>query len=148
MGKELAKWNKPYVYREFPRMLYMAQRRPDGVVSVGEAEDKLLRAGPGAPEQPGSAELFNAKCQRIVYSEGELAEALERGWRPTPSEALDRFEAKEKFIADAAAHRAHEDRGMSEAARAEVAKVEAATAEHVAEVPEAPRKRGRPSKKG
>lgn len=138
LGKELAKWNKPYVYSEYPRMLYMARRRPDGVVSVLEVDDKVFGGN------PGTAEKFNATCQLIVKNDEELRNAMDRGWRMSMQEALERHEAKEKAIAEAAAVRAHEDQKMSEAAKAEAAAAEAATIEHVAEVPE--KKRGRPRK--
>jgi hypothetical protein len=81
----------------------------------------------------------------IVRSEQEETASLERGWRRTAQEAKERFEGKEKHISDAAAHRAFEDRNMSEKARAEVAAVEAETVEHVAEVP-IKRRPGRPRK--
>jgi hypothetical protein len=139
LGIELAKWNvkRPPTY--FPQMLYMAQKRPDGVMSVGETSDGVFGGNPGAAEQ------FNTRCQRTVETEAERALWIERGWRPTPREALERLEAKDKSIADAAAHRAFEDRNMSDAAKAEVAAVEAESEAHVAEVPEK-RRPGRPRK--
>lgn len=143
MGKELAKWQRPANYNpdapenQFPRMLYLAQKRPDGVVSVNETSD--------APWNniTGSADQFNRTCQRIVKTEAECIRAMEQGWRKTQAEAMVRHESKEKHVADSAAHRAYEDRNMSDAAKAEVAQIEAETVEHVAEVP---RKRGRPRK--
>lgn len=132
LGKELAKWNKPHDIRDphnhFPRMLYMAQTRPDGVSSVCETNDDVF-AG-----KPGAAEAFNGRCQRIVQSEQEERIAEEQGWRHSPAEAMERHESKEKSIADAAAHRAYEDRNMSDAAKVEIAAAEAETAGHVPEV--------------
>ena len=139
LGIELAKWNVKREPTYFPCMLYMAQKRPDGVLSVHEVSDGVFGGNPGA------AEMFNTRCQKIVNNEAERAVWIERGWRPTPQEALARLEQKDKAIADAAAHRAYEDRNMSDAAKAEVAAVEAETEAHVAEVPEK-RRPGRPRK--
>jgi len=135
LGQELAKWNKPYVFQPYPKMLYRAERRPDGVVSVVEHNDSLFGGNPGAAEQ------FSKRCQFIVKNEREEAEYLERGWRSTQAEALALFEAREMSRARSAAHRAYEDRNLSEAARAEMKEAEDATPEHVAEVPEKPRMR-------
>jgi len=144
-GKEYLKWERKPNYNpdapenRYPRMLYMAQRRPDGVVSVGEPDDHAFSNITGAGEQ------FNRRCQLTVQSEQEESRALERGWRRSAQEALERFGSKEKLISDSAAHRAYEDRNMSEQAKAEVAAVEAQTVEHVAEVPQK-RRPGRPRK--
>lgn len=139
MGIELAKWNVKREPTFFPQMLYQAQKRPDGVLSVGEVSDAVFGGN------PGSAEMFTTRCQRVVNSETERSLWIERGWRPTPQAALELIKAKDQREADAAAHRAYEDRNMSEAAQAEVAAVEAETAGHVAEVPEK-RRPGRPRK--
>jgi hypothetical protein len=138
LGKELAKWEQPdYDPKQhpFPRMLYKAQRRPDGTVSVGEARDDLFGG------QPGAAEAFSATCQMIVNDETELIRFVEMGWRQHPLEALEHFEEKEKFLSDATAHRHHDDRNMGDAAKKEAAAADAATAEHL---PEVPRKPNRP----
>jgi hypothetical protein len=143
LGKELAKWNKPYVYNAFPRMMYKARRRPDGVVSVFEADDARLGGQIGS----GVAEAWTRGCQKTVNDEAEQRRARDEGWRETQDEALKHFHELEKFVADAAAHRAHEDRNMSEKAKAEAAAHEEETFGHVAEVPEKPKaKRGRPRK--
>ena len=89
--------------------------------------------------QIGAAESFNRGCQRIVNSPQELQAARESGWHVTQAEALEAFERRERSKADMAAHRAYEDRNMSESAKAEIKAAEDATPEHVAEVPEAPR---------
>jgi hypothetical protein len=128
LGKEYAKWNKPYVFQPFPQMLYRARKRPDGTVTLFDADGEYAR-----------------NCYKEVHSEDERQREFEAGWCPTPDDALKAFEAKEKAIADSAAHRAYEDRNMSEAAQAEVKAIEDTTAEHIAEVPVAKR-RGRPPK--
>jgi hypothetical protein len=144
LGKELGKWNKPYVFRQFPQMLYMARKRPDGIVSVVEVDDALFTS-PNGTAHPGAAEAFCGTCQRTVNNDAELAKALELGWRSSPAEALERFEAKEQSIGNAAAYRAYEDRNMSPGAKAEAKVVEDSTPDHVPEVPEQ-RRRGRPRK--
>jgi hypothetical protein len=143
-GKELAKWEmfpqpwapspgRPFMQREFPLMVYRATVRFDGKVSVGEGDDRTFGGA------PGSAEQFTRQCQRIVNDEDELKRAQSEGWRRTQKEALEQAEKEQRFLETAAAHRAHEDRNMSEAAKKEAAEADAATPEHVAEVPEKPR---------
>lgn len=143
LGQELAKWNKPYRYEEYPRMLYKAQKRLDGKVLCMET----------APHRYGflddtaymravdAAEVFTRQCQRTVHSDDERRRAESEGWRATAQEALDYHEQLEQFIGDAAAHRAHEDRLMSDKAKAEAKAVDDATHEHVAEVPRTPIRR-------
>lgn len=128
-GKEHAKWNKPYVFAMFPKMLYKAQRRPDGTPSVGEGLDSLCGGAPGA------AEAFNRSTQKEVSSEAEMSLELERGWRETPQEALAFFASREESRSTEAAHRHHDDRNMGELAKKEAAAADAETSEHVAEVP-------------
>lgn len=124
----------------FPKMLYMAKQRPDGKISVGEsaALDHIFG-------RPGGAEQFSATCQRLVKSEGEYRQAQEEGWRDTHAEAMAYHEKLHKFVSDAAAHRLHEDRNMSEAAKAEAAAADAESFDHVPEIPEK-RGVGRPRK--
>jgi hypothetical protein len=129
LAKEHARWNKPYKFEQFPQMLYRAIRRDDGVVVVGDMRDERL----------------DKQCHRTVLSEPERQQALEGGWRESPAEALALFEAKQRSIGEATAHRHYEDRNMSPAAQAEAAAADAATPEHVPEVKEAKR-RGRPRK--
>ena len=137
-GKELAKWEQPN-YRPhehpFPKMLYQARRRPDGVPSVGEGDDRQCGG------QPGSAETFNRTTQKIVGSDAEMSLELERGWRLTPQDALAFFEERAKALSTEAAHRHHDDRGMSELAKKEAAAADDETPEHMGEVP---RKRVKP----
>ena len=137
-GQEMAKWNKPYHFEPFPKMLYKAQRRPDGVVACVETSDAPFGGNPGAAEQ------FTRSCQTTVNDETELTRALETGYRESPAEAMEYFEEKARYLSTAAAHRHHEDRGMSDKAKAEASAADDETPEHVAEVP---RKRGRPRKR-
>ena len=152
-GKERMKWEKPYnpfdPNNQFPMMLYKAHRRPDGVASVNETDDRLLG---GPREKSDLANEFNRRCQLIVgknpmatleQKQAELQEALEKGWRKTQLEALAKLQAREEAESTMAAHRHYEDRNMSEAARAEADAADAASPLHVAEIPEK-RRGGRP----
>ncbi len=122
-------------------MLYRARKRPDGVVSALETNDAVLGGNPGA------AESFTTSCQMTVNDETELTRALEMGWCHSPTDAMDSFAEKEKFLSTAAAHRHHEDRNMGDLAKAEAAAADDLTPEHVAEVPrKRVKRRGRPRK--
>ena len=142
-GKEYLKHERKPNYNpnapenQYPRMLYQAHKRPDGIVSVNEVSDRVFREKIDGNwvETMGSADAFNRTCQRIVKGPQEEQSALEGGWHRTQQDALESFERKERLRGDAAAHRAHEDRNMSESAKAERKAAEDATPEHVAEVP-------------
>jgi hypothetical protein len=145
LGRELAKWEQPDYNPKahpFPKMLYKARRRPDGIPSVAETSDGVLGGSPGA------AEAFTSTCQMTVNDETEMIRAVEMGWRHSPGEAMEHFEEKEKFLSNATAHRHHEDRNMGEAAKKEAAEADAATIEQLPEVPRKPvKRRGRPRKR-
>lgn len=123
-GKELAKWNKPYVYERYPAMLYKAIRMDDDGQIVVRGTEKI-----------------NRQCQLVVHNEAEQSKAMEAGWRTNPVEAVEYLKSRDKQISTAAAHRNYEDRNMSEAARAEAEAYEGDSPEHVAEIPEKPKKR-------
>jgi hypothetical protein len=82
--------------------------------------------------------LFNRSCQKICQDETEHKQALSEGWRDSPKEAEDAQWGYEKDIAKAAAHRAYEDRNLSEKAKAEVRAAEDATPNILGEIPAAP----------
>ncbi len=134
MGKELAKWNKPYEFKQFPLMLYRAQRLP--------GSGKWVTSDP-------TNEAFTLSCQRVVRSEAEL-EAAKRegvGWSDSPQSAIEWALGLEKEISNAAAERAYQDRNMSEKAKAESASAEGENFGHLPEIPEKPvARRGRPPK--
>ena len=132
---EEEKWNKPWVFAPFPAMVYKARKLPNGKPSVGEANDG---ATGGAP---GSAEVFTKTTQLTVKSEDELRRAKNDGWKETPLEALAYFERLEQEYGNQAAHRLHDDRNLGEKAKAKAEAVDAASFEHVAEIPADPVKR-------
>lgn len=127
-SRELARWNtpksqggmRPDGYEPFPKMLYRAKRREDGVVRVIDHTD------PNHTRQ----------CKLVVRSESELEKAKRDGWRESQAEALAAFERAERLKADEAAHRHYDDRNMSERARAEAEAVEAENPLHTPEIPE------------
>jgi hypothetical protein len=136
LGKELAKWNKPYKYEEFPRMLYRARRRPDGVVRSDEVDDKFFG------DKLGAAELWSKGNQVIVKNEDEYLKAKGQGWSDSPADAIELFKHEQDEVATQAAHRAHDDRNMGEQAKAEANAAESAESfEHVPEIAEKPKKR-------
>lgn len=114
--KELKKWNAPYVYREFPKMLFRGTLTVRGTIDVE---------------------------QRIVGTASEEDAAQANGWLPHPQRAWDAEEARQAAKGTAAAERAWDDRRLSVAAQAEAAAVDAATAKHLPEIPEKPRRRHR-----
>lgn len=141
LGKELAKWNKPFdPSAVYPRMLYKARRRPDGVVRAAETDDGFFR-GPDGKDKPGAAEDWTRANQRIVKNEDEHLKAKGQGWRDTMSEAVEFFNSEYAEVGTVAAHRNFEDRNMSEKAKAEAAKLEGDGPEHVPEIPEQPKQR-------
>lgn len=145
--KELRKWEQrgyDPAKHPFPRMLYKAQQNP-----ISNKYEVLLKADVISADRTVvllDKEQFNASCQLTVNDEAEFRRARDNGWRETPQEAIDHHEALQNAIAEAAAHRAYEDRNMGEKAKDHIAKVEEKTgSQHVAEVPEQPIKhRGRP----
>jgi hypothetical protein len=145
--KERKKWDTPKSiggmkcngYEPYPKMLYKAQQNPlSGKFEVGATRDVLST---DRTVVIFNAEQFSTSCQLIVNDEREEARAKAEGWRNSPKAALDYHEGKETESLVAAAVRAHEDRNMSDAAKAEAAAVEAATDGQVAEIPTADKRR-------
>jgi hypothetical protein len=118
--KELAHWNKRYVFRPYPKMLYRGRTLSNGRLDVE---------------------------QRIVADEAEERLATGLGWLPHPQEATDAELRRQEDLGTAAAERAFSDRHLSPAAQAEAAAIDETTATHLGEIPERPRRRpGRPRK--
>jgi hypothetical protein len=109
--KELKKWNAPYVYREFPKMLFRGTTTTAGKVEV---------------------------AQRIVSGEGEELAAQAVGWLAHPQRAVEAEDARQGAVGLAAAERAYDDRRLSAAAAAEAAAADGATARHLGEIPARP----------
>lgn len=114
-AKEMARWNKPYVYEEFPKMLYRA-----------------------ATTTAGRVELVPP---RLVTTLREEQDALSAGWCLDPQRATDAETRRQEAIGTAAAERAYTDRHLSASAQAEAAAADqAAGAKHLGEIPERPRR--------
>lgn len=104
--QELSKWEKPYRYEPFPKMIYR------GVLKGNGKHD------------------FES---RTVQTEREWTAAKAEGWCDGPDEAVGLVERQEADIANAAAENAYKAKRMSSKAQKELAAIEAATHRHVAE---------------
>lgn len=143
LGKELAKWEqtvtkyvpdgeapgRPYQYRPYPRMLYRAVKKSNGkVVCV----DNPLAYD--TEREQLEAERVSKQCQRIVQSDVEERNAMNEGWRESPTEALSAHEQHEQNIGQAAAELEFSAQRMSAKARAEIKAAHADTSDHVVDV--------------
>lgn len=136
----------PYVKREFPKMLYRAHHYQGQVrcmaappdVGMFTSQQELLRA-------EESARRFNESCCRVVQDEREMTRAMQEGWREHPDEAVAFVKARDEAVSTAAAHRAYEDRNLSEKAKREIAEAEQEIDGHVAEVQRKPVRRRKAS---
>jgi hypothetical protein len=136
----------PYTYRPYPKMLYRAEHFNGQVRCMAAPPDSYDFKDDREFKRAEEAALrFTDKCQRIVNSQEEQARAWEDGWRESPAEAVARLEARDRELSTAAAHRAYEDRNMSEAARREIAAELKDADEHLAEVPTAAERKRRRS---
>ena len=140
IGKELLKWEKPYRFVPYPRMLYKAFVR-----ETGKAECMTGEPSPFGWTNPQEysracdlAAAFSRRCQVIAQDEDEYRRAKNDGWCDTPQAALFACEAQQQAIGDAAAEAAYAARRLSGPAQAELAAAEAATHEHVTDVPRPP----------
>lgn len=155
-AKEMRKWNLPKSQggyntdggEKFPMMLYKAKKENGKNIAAMQdppremfSNDELWRRATEMAFQ------FNQRAQRIVKDEQEYEAARRDGWRDSIHDAVAYLNGLDDDIAKAAAHRAYEDRNMSEAAKREIREAEeAAEMDHVAEVVEKPKaRRGRKS---
>ena len=137
----------PYEYRPYPKMMYKAQRY-EGRIACNAAPPRRrdFRDDSDWSMAIEEANRFDTSCQLTVTNETERSRAWENGYRDSPVEAVEAMQARDRAIADAAAHRNYEDRNMSEPAKREIAAAQAAVGgEHVPVIPEKKR-RGRPRK--
>jgi len=114
---------RPFVFREYPLMLYRAKRKPEG------GKDPILE-------------------QVIVEDDQQERNMHSRGWVRGPDHAIKVLEESERGLAQAAAERAYQDRLMSDRAKAEAAAIDETTISHLGEVPITPiHKKGWPKGK-
>jgi hypothetical protein len=77
---------------------------------------------------------------KVVTSDVEARLAEGQGFvSGGPARAADAYDARQQDLATAAAHRNHDDRGISAAARAEVDAAEQASSRHLGEIPAKPK---------
>ena len=107
----------PRVFKEYPKMLYKAGRNDVGKVEI--------------------------LTHHVVNDADEQRNMESRGFCDGQQAALDAFSVEAKDLAKLAANRAYQERTMSDAARAEAQAYEASSDDHVAEIPEAPKRKRR-----
>jgi len=164
--KEMAKWEQypggewcphplqpgnPYRYRPYPKMLYKAQQNPQSgkwVCSQDTPANFGFRTAEEWDRACQAAAAFTTSCQCIVNDETEHKRRREsgEGWCESPQEALEWRQKLQDQIAEAAAVRNWEDRNMTDKAKDESAAAEADHFGHLPEIPEKPKRRGRPPK--
>jgi hypothetical protein len=106
---------------EFPKMLYRAESAMGGVRISG--------------------------C-KIVGDESSERLACGQGWSVTQEQAIAAVAAQELELAKLAANRVHNEKWMSDKAKAEAREADESTMQHLPAIPETPKKRmGRPPKK-
>lgn len=147
--KEMRKWEmnpsewtvkskpgNPYVYHEFPKMLYKPQRLPTGrFACMMETPDPYAFARPDEFNRAVvMKESFDRTCQRIVRDESQERLAAGQGWRDTVAKAMELHEQNEQAIGNAAAEAAFAAARMSERAREEFKAAGESTHQHVADV--------------
>src|SRR5689334_155980 len=81
----------PYVYREYPKMLYRAQVRNGRGMCLEPPPSPYDFDRPDAYERACLAhEAFNRSCYRIVKDESDELVAKGQGWCETAKEAMER----------------------------------------------------------
>lgn len=147
LGIEMARWEKPYRFAQFPMMVYRAQKLPSGkVVTAAPMPPQFGWKDPAEYQRAvDEAEGITKASQRIVHTDDELRHAKNNGWRETQAAALEAFELEEQALGNAAAEAAYRVQRMSAKAQAEYKAADEATHEHVADVP-VPKRRGRKPK--
>lgn len=111
--KEMAKWDKPYRFEPFPKMVYRAIK-VNGAVTVFSVDGEHDR-----------------QTTRTVKSEHELAAALSEGWHPSPQDAYNAMQLRDQQHSDDAAVVNYEVSKMSKKAQKDFAAQAAATDKHL-----------------
>lgn len=115
-------------WQGIPTTLYRALKKKNGKVVVLDLEHL-------------------AQTTFVARTAEDYERAIRDGWvQGGPQAALDAFEKAEEEISNAAAEHAYKVLSMSQPAQQEVEAYEATTPLHVPELPEAPKRRGRPKK--
>jgi hypothetical protein len=143
---EMRKWNKPYVYRPFPKMLYKAERYA-GSIQCGAPEPKPweFKEERELRNAIEAARHFTDKCQLTVNNDTEYARAMESGFRESPAEAVKHCDEREKAFTKEVAHSLHDERNFSPEAKAARIAAEAEAGEPLAEIERTPVRRRKAS---
>ena len=114
--KEMAKWDKPYRYEPFPKMVYRAYKGPDtnGQITVFSVDG-----------------VHDKKTTRIVNNERELVAAQSEGWHTDPQDAYNAMQLRDQEHSDNAAVVNYEVSKMSKKAQKDFAVQAAATDKHL-----------------
>lgn len=107
-------------FAEYPKAMYRAE------------------SAMGGPRISAYQEVPDEIAERLAYGQG---------WRARQEDALELVHENAREMARLAANRAHNERWMSDKAKAEAAAVDESTIEHLPAIPVTPiKKRGRPVK--
>lgn len=132
----------PYKFREFPQMLYRAEKFQGQVRCMATPPDSAEYTNMKEWEQHVQlAERFTKGCQLVVKDEVERSRAFELGWRADPAAAVEFALSRDRAAVRATAERNYEDRGMTDKAKAEKKAIEAEAGLPIAEIPEQPRQK-------
>jgi len=145
--KEMARWDAPKRLggmntnggEEFPMMLYKASVKGNGQPACMDLPpNRLVYPGGQQGDQEWNsacqqADAFTRSCQRVVGNGDERDAAVRNGWRSSPKDAIEAYEAEQQAIGLAAAEANYAATRMSEKAQKERAKREALTDKHLPE---------------
>ena len=132
----------PYVFKEFPKMLYGVDY-PEAV-RLREEADLIPAWGTDDADRKKAVLEADRRIQNatvIVKSERELR-ALGAGWFETPGDVVEHKRKVQRELELQAAHRAHDDRRMRGKAAEERDRIDEEALDFVAEIP-APKKQPR-----
>lgn len=139
-SREMAKWEMGY-------SPYGPPGRPRELVGHQEYPAMFYKVRRSSAPHEVSAGPFVVEHHIEAKDENEARNLESRGYVRGRAAAEQAIEAVEQALAVAAAERNFADQHMSEKAKAEAARFEDSTAQHVAEIPTTPiKRRGRPRK--
>lgn len=130
----------PYVYREYPRMLY-GLGYPAAVRERAEAE-MIPAFGMRDEEKKAALAKAERKIQEstcIVQNEAHYRK-MGPGWFESPAGAEAELLSQQRRIEEVAANRAYEDRNMSDKAKREIDAYDEAADHFVTHIPERKRR--------
>ena len=139
-SREMAKWEMGY-------SPYGPPGRPRELVGHQEYPAMFYKVRRSAAPHEVSAGPFVVEHHIEAKDENEARNLESRGYVRGRAAAEQAIEASEQALAVAAAERAFSEQRMSDNAKAEAAKADDATSQHLGEIPVTPiKRRGRPRK--